>query len=214
MSIKRRSVLKGMALGSAALGLGQTGLTQAAQAAQAATAHLRRPVLILVNDAEAHSAFVDGVKANPSVAQAIVLQVDSSLGFIASFQQRLNTSKGERIVGLVDDASGMLLLDLARSAGAHVHWTGQHVTHDGVSRHRVAVTDHSVKCIQQFAEFAQQCSRPTTMTEQSLSARRHWVSSLGFALAAAEPNRRYLRTTPPNHSRAVDGHFVSFSIET
>ena len=85
----------------------------------------------------------------------------------ASFQQRLNTSKGERIVGLVDDASGMLLLDLARSAGAHVHWTGQHVTHDGVSRHRVAVTDHSVKCIQQFAEFAQQCSRPTTMTEQS-----------------------------------------------
>lgn len=211
MSIERRSVLKGMALGSAALALGQTGLTQAAQAA---TANLRSPVLVLVNDAAAQSAFVDGVKANPSVAHASLLQVDSNLDFITAFQQRLRTLKGERIVGLVDDASGMLLLDLARSAGARVHWSGQHVTQQGISRHRVSVTDNNAKCVRQFAEFAPNCSRPTEMNEQTLSASRHWASSLGFALAAVDPSRRYLRTTPPNHSRAVDGHFVSFSIET
>lgn len=211
MSIERRSVLKGMVLGSAALALGQTGLTQGAQAV---TGSLRRPVLVLVNDAAAQSAFVDGVKANPSVARTSLLQVDSSLDFITAFQQRLMTLKGERIVGLVDDASGMLLLDLARSSGARVHWSGQHVTEQGISRHRVSVTDNNAKSVQQFAEFVPDCNRPTKGSEQTLSASRHWASSLGFALASVDPNRRYLRTTPPNHSRAVDGHFVSFSIET
>lgn len=210
MSIKRRTVLKSMALGSAAFALGQTGLTQAAQT----TGNVRQPVLVLVNDATAQSAFVDGVKANPSVAQTSLLKVDSGLNCIADFQQRLSTSKGERIVGLVDDASGILLLDIARSAGAQVHWIGQHVTKQGHSRHRVSVTEKTNSCVQQFAEFAQGCSSPTTIAEQTLSAHRHWASSLGFALASLDPSRRYLRTTPPNHNHAVDGHFVSFSIET
>ncbi|HZJ94332.1 MAG TPA: hypothetical protein VFD11_01965 [Thiopseudomonas sp.] len=210
MSIKRRTVLKGMALGSAALALGQAGLSQAAQA----TVNLRKPILVLVSDATAQSAFVDGVKANPSVAQTSLLTVDSSLSCIADLQQRLSTSKGERIVGLVDDASGILLLDLARSAGVQVHWVGQHVTKKGNSRHRVSVTEKTSSCVQQFAEFAQGCSRPMAITEQTLAANRHWASSLGFALASLDPSRRYLRTTPPKHNHAVDGHFVSFSIET
>ena len=211
MTIERRSVLKGMAVGSAALALSQAGLTLAAQTASVSS---RKPVVVLTSAADAQTAFVDGVKANPGAAQVTLLQADHGMDFIAAFQQRLSSSKDERFIGLVDDASGMLLLDLARSAGARVHWTGQHVTQNGVSRHRVSTTDNSANCIKQFAEFAQSCSRPTAMTEQTLSASRHWTSSLGFALASPEPNRRYLRTTPPTHTRAVDGHFVSFSIET
>ena len=211
MSIERRSVLQGMVLSGAALALSQAGLAHAAHTTSAVS---RQPVLLLVSDAEAQTAFIDGVKANPSVARVTVLKAQHDLDFIAAFQQRLSASKGERIIGLVDDASGMLLLDLARSAGARVHWTGQLVTQNGVSRHRVAAIDNSANCIKQFAEFAENCSRPTAMTEQTLSASRQWASSLGFALASPEPNRRYLRTTPPTYSSAVDGHFVSFSIET
>lgn len=211
MSIERRSVLKGMALGGAALALSQAGL---ASATQTTAAGISKPILVLVSDAEAQTAFVDGVKANPGVTRVSVLKTDHNLDFIAAFQQRLSTSTGERIIGLVDDASGMLLLDIARSAGAKVHWNGQHATRNGVSRHRVSATDSSANCIKQFAEFADNCSRPSAMTEQTLSASRHWASSLGFALASPEPNRRYLRTTPPTSSSAVDGHFVSFSIET
>lgn len=211
MSIERRSVLKGLALGSAALALSQAGLAGAAQTAAAGT---RKPVLVLLSDVDAQTAFMDGIKANPGVSQVSLLSTNHDLDFIAAFQKRLSTSKGERIIGLVDDASGMLLLDLARSAGAKVHWNGQHVTHKGVSRHRVSATDHSANCIQQFAEFAGHCSRPSAMTEQTLSASRDWASSLGFALASPDPSRRYLRTTPPTSSNVVDGHFVSFSIET
>ncbi|HKM36104.1 MAG TPA: hypothetical protein VJY83_00505 [Thiopseudomonas sp.] len=211
MSIQRRSVLKGMALSGAALALSQAGL---AHAAHATPASARKPVLVLVSAVDAQTDFVSGVRANPGAAQVTLLQADHGFDFITAFQQRLSSSKGERIIGLVDDASGMLLLDLARSAGARVHWTGQHVTQNGVSRHSVSATENSANCITQFAEFAQSCSRPTAMTEQTLSASRHWASSLGFALASPEPNRRYLRTTPPTHTHAVDGHFVSFSIET
>ena len=211
MSIKRRSVLKGMAFGGAAVALSQVGLTHAAQATSVSS---RKPVLVLVSGADVQTAFVDGIKANPGAAQVTLLQADHGMDFISTFQQRLNSLKGERIIGLVDDASGMLLLDLARSAGARVHWTGQHVTQNGISRHRVSATENSANCITQFAEFAQSCSRPTAMTEQTLYASRHWASSSGFALASPEPNRRYLRTTPPTHTHAVDGHFVSFSIET
>lgn len=211
MSIERRSVLKGIALSGAAVALNQAGLVHAAQTTSAGS---RKPVLVLVSDVDAQTAFFQGVKANPSVGQITLLKTNHGLGFIAAFQQRLKVSKDERILGLVDDASGMLLLDLARSAGARVHWAGHHVTQNGASRHQLSTIQNSVSCIDQFAEFAQSCSRPTAMTEQTLSASRHWASSLGFALASAEPDRRYLRTTPPVHTHAVDGHFVSFSIET
>ncbi len=211
MSIERRSVLKGLALGGAALALSQAGLGYAAQATAGSS---RQPVMVLVSGSDGQAAFVEGIKANPSVAQVTVLQADHGMDFISVFQQRLSSTQGERIIGLVDDASAMLLLELARSAGAKLHWTGQHVTQGGVSRHRVSSTSQSANCITQFAEHAHSCSRPTAMTEQRLSASRHWASSLGFALASPEPNRRYLRTTPPTHTPAVDGHFVSFSIET
>ena len=211
MSIERRSVLKGMALGGAALALSQAGLAAAAQVSSATT---RKPVVLLVSDKNAHTAFIAGVKANPSAGQLTVLQAEHEMDFISSFAQRLQHSKGERILGLVDDASGMLLLDIARSAGARVHWMGQHATLNGTSRHRISATTQNANCITQFAEHAHSCSRPTAMTEQTLSASSDWAASLGFALASAEPNRRYLRTTPPTQTAAVDGHFVSFSIET
>lgn len=211
MSIERRSVLKGIALSGAVVVLNQAGLVHAAQATPAGS---RKPVLVLVSDVDEQTAFLQGVKANPSVGQVTLLKTNHDLDFITGFQKRLKVSKGERILGLVDNASGMLLLDLARSAGARVHWEGQHVTLNGVSRHQLSATQNSASCIDQFAEFAQSCSRPTAMTEQTLLASRHWASSLGFALASPEPGRRYLRTNPPTHTHAVDGHFVSFSIET
>ncbi|GAA3714652.1 hypothetical protein GCM10022421_22610 [Oceanisphaera sediminis] len=212
MSIERRSVLKGMALGGlAGLALGRAGLASAGTAAEPLT---RKPLLVLVSGDEAEAVFAGGARAHPAVGTTTVLRTDHGLEFISALQRRLKGSSGERIIGLVDDASGTLILDLARSAGARLHWSGQHVTEGGQSRHRVSATSGVTDCIGQFAALTDGCSRPSALPEQTLAASRQWAPALGFALASPEPGRRYLRAAPPAHAVALTGHYVSFSIET
>lgn len=212
MSIGRRTVLKGMGLaGLAGLSLSHMSL---AGAAQRTSASQHKPLVVLVSSTDPQEGFVAGMQAHPAAGQATVLHSDHSLQFIRAFEQRLSSGKQQRIIGLVDDASGMLLLDLARSAGARVHWTGQHVTENGVSRHNLSTTPAAHGCVTQFAALTEQCSRPVALTEQYLSASRQWTAALGFALTSPEPNRRYMRATPPADFKALDGHYISFSIET
>ncbi len=213
MSIKRRSVLKGMALGGlAGLASGRAGLASAGRSAEILT---RKPLLVLVSSAEAEAAFAAGAQANPAAAIATVLRTDYGLEFISALQRQLNTSNGERIIGLVDDASGALILDLARSAGARLHWSGQHVTEGGQSRHRLSATLDVINCMGQFAAMTHDCSRPSSLPEQTLTAGRQWAGALGFSLSSPHPGRRYLRATPPPvQAAALSGHYVSFSIET
>ncbi|WP_417615411.1 hypothetical protein [Oceanisphaera sp.] len=212
MSIERRSVLKGMALGGlAGLTLGHTGLVSASQAAKAVT---RKPLLVLVSGAEAEAVFAGGAQAHPAAGATTVLRTDHGLEFISALQRRLKASSGERIIGLVDDANGTLILDLARSAGARLHWSGQHVTENGQSRHRLSVTQSSAACGHQFMALSEGCATPSASEDLILAASHQWVPALGFALASPEPGRRYLRATPPTQAAALTGHYVSFSIET
>ncbi len=212
MNIKRRSVLKGMALGGlAGLSLGRTGLSSAGTFAKTLT---RKPLLVLVSSAEAEAPFAAGVQANPAATVATVLRTDHGLEFISALQRQLNASNGERIIGLVDDASGALILDLARSAGARLHWSGQHVTEGDHSRHRLSATLDVINCIGQFAALTNDCSRPSSLPQQTLTAGRQWAGALGFSLSSPNPGRRYLRATPPVAAAALGGHYVSFFIET
>ncbi len=212
MSIKRRSVLKGMALsGLAGLTLGRAGLASAGTSAATLT---RKPLMVLVSGAEAEAAFAAGAQSNPAAGIVTVLRTDHGLEFISSLQRQLNASNGERIIGLVDDATGALILDLARSAGARLHWSGQHVTEGGQSRHRLSATPGVIDCIGQFSGLTDGCSRPSSLANQSLAAGRHWAPALGFSLSSPDPGRRYLRAAPPKQAPALTGHYVSFFIET
>jgi hypothetical protein len=89
---------------------------------------------------------------------------------MTALERRLEAGRGERVIGLVDDASGALILSLARSAGARLNWSGQHLTEAGHSRHRLSATTESGACIGQFAALAEGCSRPASSPEQTLSA--------------------------------------------
>ncbi|OYD22655.1 hypothetical protein [Oceanimonas baumannii] len=211
MSIERRSVLKGMALGGlAGLTLGRAG---SASAAPVAGSPAGKPLLMLVSGAEAEAAFMAGVRANPAGQSAILLRTDSGMEFLSALQQRLHGARNERIIGLVDDASGALILSLARSAGARLHWSGQHVSEGGQSRHRLSVTSDAGACIGQFAALSEECDRPSALSEQILAAGPQWAPALAFALTSPEPGRRYLRAAPPTRAAVPNGHYVSFSIE-
>jgi hypothetical protein len=212
MGIERRTLLKGVALGGlTGLALGRVGL---ASAAPAAADGARKPLLVLVSGAEAEAGFGAGVRAHPAGRGAAVMRTDSGMEFVSALQHRLNTASGERIIGLVDDASGALILSLAHSAGARLHWSGQHMTEGGQSRHRLSATTEAGACIGQFAALAEGCSLPSVLTEQTLAAGPQWAPALAFALASPQPGQRLLRAAPPARATALNGHYVSFSIET
>src|SRR5690554_5741740 len=107
MSVDRRFVLKGMALGSLA------GLTMGAALPSMAGLHAApgsnagRPVLTLVGQDAEDSAFVQGARAAGS--QLVLQQADSSLAFMLDLESRLRSGQPMQVMGLLDDASAALV---------------------------------------------------------------------------------------------------------
>jgi len=228
MNIERRSVLKGMALGSlAGVAMGSSGLAMAkvmtGGQAQAV------PTLALVNTAVARSAFLEGINASPVSRQVEVQRTDLSLDFILGLEKRLRSGQPQRIIGLVDDATAALIVDLARSSGARVQWLGHHNAAAMASQHRLLSADVAHGCALQLGVQLNACGTGFALTEQRLPARQptlrlasaaqnavgseQWAATLGYTLATlgmrsdAQPPLIASRQSP------LTGNFVSFSIE-
>src|SRR5690606_12140846 len=132
MSMDRRFVLTGMALGSPAglaLGRAPPGLGAAPgppprSASRPAVvlvnpgaAHgsprssAARPALVLVNQGAEQSAFVQGARATGAAVQ--VRQIGGDLTDLLSLQSQLSSGRKMRLIGLLDDASAALVVDMA-----------------------------------------------------------------------------------------------------
>ena len=228
MHLNRRSVLKGAALGSiAGVGLSVSGLSLA-NGVLGGQPPIRRPDLLLVA-AGAESAFVQGAQAAAGGHRLTVERCTPDLAYLRSVEQRLRSGKPLRLIGLVDDASAELLVDLARSAGARVQWLGQHNAGAGASQHRVLSAEAAHGCAAQLGQQLNACGSGFSLQEQrplggreplALAARQRqagessqWATALGFALAAL--GTPHTATAPLVATSApLRGHFVSFSIET
>lgn len=160
------------------------------------TAH--RQLLALVNEGAAGSAFLRGAAMAGGRGLA-VRQIGPDLGFMLDLDHRLRSGRPMRIIGLLDDASGTLAMDLARSAGARVHWLGRHTAHAGAMRHHLSDADITGNRTDGLLVGGM----PTAA----------WACAMGHRLAAAG---RQAAAAPGNApAMAVpDGSFVSFSIET
>lgn len=230
MNVERRSLLKGMALGSlagvASMALGGSGLALANAATGRAAS---RPTLVLVSAEVAKSAFLQGVNANPAAQQFKVQRSDLSLDFVLSLQQRLRSGQPQRIIGLVDDASAALIVDVARSSGARVQWLGQHSASANRSQHRLLSADAANGCALQLGLQLNACGSGFSLSEQRLlgqqkplqlgsaarsaAASEQWAATLGYNLASlgdANPGQAPLIAS---RSAPLTGNFVSFSIE-
>lgn len=227
MNIERRSLLKGMALGGlAGVAMGSSGLAMSKAMLGGQAQAL--PTLVLVNGEALGTAFVEGVKASPAARFAEVQRTDLSLDFVLGLQQRLDSGRPQRIIGLVDDASAALILDLARSSGARVQWLGQHSANGSHSRHQSLSAERAHGCAVQLGHSLQACGSGFALSDQPqhggaplhlAAAPRHtdsqgqWATTLGHTLAGlggtdtAQAPRTALRHP------ALAGQFVSFSIE-
>src|SRR5690606_35528862 len=124
MSMDRRFVLKGTALGSLA-GLTLGGALPALGAAHGSPrSSAARPALVLVNQGAEQSAFVQGARATGAAVQ--VGQIGGDVTARLGLQGQLGSGGKMRLIGLLDDASAALVVAMARSAGARVEWLGQH----------------------------------------------------------------------------------------
>jgi hypothetical protein len=197
MNIHRRLMLKHMAFcGAAGFAMGNPARALAAALPAPDTAH--RQLLALVNEGAAGSAFSQGA-AMAGGRWLAVRQIGPDLGFMLGLDHRLRSGRPMRVIGLLDDASGTLTMDLARSAGARVHWLGRHTAHAGVMRHHLS----DAAIIGGRADGLLASGMPTAA----------WACAMGHRLAVAGRQA----TAVPGNAPAMavpDGSFVSFSIET
>ncbi|MND86036.1 hypothetical protein D3C80_779840 [compost metagenome] len=227
MNVERRSLLKGMAIGGlAGVALSSSSLSLA-NSVLGRSAHAQAASLALVSAEVAHSAFVQGLQASPAAPQLQVIPAGLELALMLELQQRLASGQAQRLIGLLDDASAALIVDLARSAGARVQWLGQHSTHAGQSRHRLLSAQASHGCALQLGQQLHACGQGFSLHEQRLhspaptlqlaSAKRgvagdQWAATLGYALAvlgSTDTGQAPLLASRPS---ALTGTYVSFSI--
>lgn len=204
MTVNRRELLKGVALGGmSGLALGGSLPTLAAVSSASGYSHRFPAMLMLVNNTTAHTPFLEAaqqaaqqvsLQANPAGVQ--IQKISTELSQLQAFERRLRTGQPLRVIGLLDDASATLVLDLARSAGARTRWLGQHSTAAGMTSHRLLNVDNS-------EQYSRQLSREAGQ----------WMGQLGHYLASSSPLPPTLSPLIATASMPVTGSFVSFSIE-
>ncbi|MNZ16326.1 hypothetical protein D3C78_332990 [compost metagenome] len=228
MNVERRSLLKGMALGGlAGVAMGSSGMA-IANAFVAPSSRLPA-TLVLVNGAVAGSAFLQAINASPAGRLAEVQRTDLGLDFFLALEQRLKSGKPQRVIGLLDDASAALVIDLARSSGARVQWLGQHTASAAGSQHRLLSSEAAHGCALQLGLQLNACGAGFNLTEQRLlghqpplqlaagarngAGSEQWAATLGHTLAMLGSDAG---TQPPlavSRLSPLTGTFVSFSIE-
>lgn len=231
MSMDRRTLLKGLALGGLVGPLVASPLSALASTTPGIAAGTKRPTLALVGSA-AGDAFVHGARAI-SGASLTVLRANRSLAFVRELEQRLRDTRPVRMIGLLDNADAAPLLDVMRSAGASIPWLGQHSVRPGESRHRLMTTASAGDCARQlgrqlescgtgFAIIEERSGRPAPVFQTDARARStdpstdhpgQWAVSVGWLLAAMGARKDGTAPMPQSNPMPLVGSFVSFLSE-
>lgn len=197
MSINRRVVLKGAALASS-VGLALGGAIPALASAPNTPGRAAQTVLALVNHSAAAALFLQGASA----AAGVELQVQRAsldMDVMLELERQMRSGPARRIIGLLDDASATLVVDMARSAGAHLQWLGQHSAASGITTH------HHL--------FAADRAEPPGQLPHRNEQSAQWATSLGYRLAALGTQPDMKAPLAPSANRPLSGSFVSFSIK-
>jgi hypothetical protein len=229
MHVTRRSFIKSVALGGfAGVLMARPGRTLARAAAGVRT----RPVLALVSGVAERSAFLQGIAETVPGEFLQVQRADHGMGFVRDFNQLLRSGQPTRIIGLVDDASAALIVELARASGARVPWLGYHAASSGHSRHRLLSTESTRGCAIRLGRQLSAYGAGFSLSEQrphhaetsfELAARPRngaagdsdrWAAALGFILAAPDTAQSAWAPPATGTRPPLAGNFVSFAIET
>lgn len=228
MSLDRRTVLKGMALGTLATPLLGGPLPALASALPGPADGAPLPALAVIG-AGAGDAFAYGARAGLG-ALLRIRRADSSLAFLRELDGIWRSDRPVRVFGLLDDASAAPLLDLARSAGGSIPWLGQHRVEAGWSRHRLLTTSRAEGCAPLLARQLGGCGAGFTIIEDRQDSHRpvfreaapargdgspgQWATGIGWLLARLGAGTSGQAPLPPPGQALQHGSYVSFLVET
>tara|TARA_R110002050_G_scaffold299243_2_gene464279 strand:+ start:594 stop:1313 length:720 start_codon:yes stop_codon:yes gene_type:complete len=238
MNNKRRLFLKGALISSASgVLLTSSGLVQAAMQLNSEVGLTKQsdnktPIVLFTNDAKVEASFGAGVKsALPSDIKFSTVRT-SHIDVLTQFNQLLNKGESTRLIGMVDDATGELLVAQARHTGARVSWLGQHMSSVKKSRHQIINSNHTQDSLlslgtqlkkssndfeleseQLFttADKVKEFRKNTTISLSNDNRADQWATHLGYALAAskAKLNAEFIAES----TECLEGQFFSFVIE-
>lgn len=229
MDMQRRLLLKSMvALGSApSLGLIGSGMVLSAEPTAAMKS---ASVMVLVNEGTKQSSFLQGIRAAKEITMLQVHEINPNLDSLRALQHTIQATQKGYVVGLVDDASGTLIVDQARAAGVHVHWLGQHVVNAKQSRHRLSTgsviagdalfrdrliargfTVHSDK--RQTVGGWKLSDEFISYVHDGLPSDQQWAVDLGLMIANADRTASVAIPHADSRLAPLTGHFVSFAFK-
>lgn len=231
MDVSRRFLLKGMAVGTAAtlagakISIADPLATPLATLRETTAGQLAaKPVIALVNSNYAPTAFTEGLQqAKPVVERTILQNAPLDLAQI----NKLLAQKDHHIIGLVDDASAAIFVQVARQQGAKVHWVGQHAINARSTNHNILRSGNSESCSATLQANAAACQQPHNFNEQGLAQAlpaatqtaahpQQWVADLAVSLASlSQGSAQQTAAAPIAHSvPTIKGTAVSLFIET
>lgn len=224
MNVARRTLLKGAAVG----GLSVAALSASGLSIASSLTSNQRPSVALVSGNAAEAAFLLGARASASGIS--VKRTDLTPGYMQQLATELASPTPQRIIGLVDDASATVILDMARAAGARIEWVGQHAADANGSRHALLSANEAEGCAVQLGHQLSNCGAGFSLREQrhgqsslnldvamnakSRDAADQWAATLGHILASGARGNASTAPRISNQQMPLRGHFVSFSIET
>lgn len=186
MTLNRRFVLKGMAMsGIAGWAMGRLARGRAWAAAPTGSPAVPlhgpapAPLRALTREGPLADVFLLGAgAAGESRPQGWVAA--PGMSFLLDVGRELRRGESVRIIGLLDDASATLVVDLARNVGARLLWLGHHAVTGGTSRHVLRSTAGTAFCASDLAARLQACGAGFDVTEERHGSRaksRHWSAA-------------------------------------
>ena len=235
MTINRRFVLKRFALAGVAGAMAGPARAFAGLVADAADNPVAsgQSLLALVNDDRAGRVFLDGARSLTGDGLEVP-RAGSDLAFLTDLERRLRSGRPLSIIGLLDDAAGTLVVDVARGTGARLQWLGQHSAQARTSSHHLLTAGSARDGARALARNLQACGAgfelrheghadpaPVTVAAaasgNSAAVAEQWLHGTGGQLAALALQRPPPALPQEFAAQAGDpvrGHFVSFLILT
>jgi hypothetical protein len=220
MPIDRRTVLKGIALSSVA----SVVMDPLAHASSTDFPAQTRILSLVDKDDPAGSLFLEALESAGFPAKPRV--IGDELADILALERYFREHRGTQVLGLLNDAAGTLVVDIARGAGARILWLGQHAADANGTRHHLIHGRTAAHCGRLLAEQLRACGNSFYISEQTqgdraLRYRWHaqeraaqsssWIHALARLMIGRDRPSDF-ELPVPTDAAALDGRFVSFVI--
>jgi hypothetical protein len=242
MEIGRRPVMQGLVASGVSAASTRIADARASGKGDRPQPDAGRSIATILSGGPFDAPFLAGLRAAVPLharVEPLDLDLQGSAAGLARLQAALAPGRHARLVGLVDDGGGAVIVEVARANGARMVWLGHHATSAGhdETRHRILTADAARGCGTLLGEHLQSCGGTFRLSEHHLGGKEGelaaiaaspampsisgWATALGVLLGTLGHRDETVRIRPlqpdagppPAVTRRPRRTFVSFAFE-